>query len=174
MNTTLEYRRLEYLQELEKKYAPENRKWWQSNNGTYYTTAEIAHQSRAAPNENDVYEFRLQKPFSLLVFACLACLLRCCNDPSFEISNLPDPGLLFFLFVLLIIILVGFTDRRVKLQVDAQGIYFNTYKNFIAWDDIVATYVKTISNDGETHELIIHYYDEMLDQFKTEIIKLDG
>lgn len=174
MNRTLEYRRLAYLQEVEKKYIPENRKWWQSKNVTYNCTAEIAHQSRAAPNENDVYEFRLQKPYSLIIFALLTCFFFYCSDPSFHISNLLNPNLLFFLAVLLVMILVGFIDRRVKLRIDEQGIAYSNCKYFIAWSDIAASYVKTISNDGETHELIIHYYDESWDEFKTETISLEG
>lgn len=174
MNTTLEYRRLEYLQEVAKKYIPENRKWWHSEKKQYELISPVAQRSRSAPATMPPYEIRLAKPFAYIIISLIFFYLLFYRNDHFKISDLWNPPLLFFIALLLKTIFEGFFDRRIKILLDEDGISFNNCEEYIAWKDVIAIYLETIDNDGETHKLIIHYYYEAFDLFTESSFSIDG
>jgi len=71
--------------------------------------------------------------------------------------------------------LVKIADRKPKLVVDRNGLYF--YKNnlYVAWEYVIATHIRKETNgDDTTYQLITDYIDAATDECKTHAFVLQG
>ncbi|WP_153795794.1 hypothetical protein [Foetidibacter luteolus] len=171
MNTTLESRKLQYLQHIEEEYS-RKKKWWE-NSPKYNTTSEIGHQSKAVPDPHDNYAFRFDKQFGSFIFIFL--MMVFCGLLKIY-SQISSKQLLFAEFLLVVMLLPGIkraADRQVKLQINATGIFYHKWNGYLSWDMILATFVQTIPDDPDTHKLLVHYYDEENDEFLQQSFVID-
>ncbi len=70
---------------------------------------------------------------------------------------------------------IKISDKKPRIVLDSKGVWINKKAEKIAWQNVIATYIR-IEDRGEdnTYYLVMHYYEYLNDTFKAIEFKLEN
>lgn len=174
MIENLDERKKQIVQYYENEYAPKPKKWWQGSSGiTYRPTRELYDWSswrwKIIQEKEIIIRYNKKEAIkSIASFLFIIAVIIVSNIKNVSADNVF--GYVIFLLFLIPVFRQIF-DRKPRLIFYTDGITSIKPSAHINWENVVASYIKKDSSgDSVSYYLLIHYYDEQLDQFgKIEI-----
>lgn len=172
MREELEEDKLNYLQQIDKEYSGEGRKWWERQH-TYTSTVEYSRRyipKQEIPAAIDVRK-RIGWILILPIFFITPYLLAAILDKLIE----PESGI--FNLIANIVTVVGtisFTawasavpGNEVSLRLTIHGIWIGKVNHLVKWNYLLRSDIKVWeSGDSKTSCLTLHFYDERHNVFR--------
>jgi hypothetical protein len=175
MSLTFHERKAELITEIIRNYAPQKKSFWNSDILTVYkSTKQIANElpySFAVGNEK-VFKTAAQDIILvfLIFFGGIFLVISLVADDFL----LPKNVLLIISSIcILLVLFLKLGKPRVRMTFDNEALRLSPEK-FIKWEDIVATYIESVTDEITSHSLIIHYYDLGENDFKVEKLNISG
>jgi hypothetical protein len=162
MDTTLEERKLRYIEAAATEYLPAEKTWWQHPPPAYHLTKDYAtHYDKPVNTEEPVIIKKVRKEWMiatvLLIVAAL--LLYLLGENEFGFAQV------LLLVLLLIIVLPRLLDNKAMIRISRESIWLYKEDNEIRWEHVLLTYIKIVHEETLSYFFIVHYYDDSIDEF---------
>jgi hypothetical protein len=162
MNSTLEERKLRYIEAVEIEFLPTEKTWWQHPPPAFHDTKDYAsHYDKAVNTAEPVIIKRVGKQWMIvtvmLIVAFLLLYLLAENEFGFVQA--------LFLVLLLIVVLPRLLDNKALIRISRESIWLYKEDKEIRWEHVLLTYIKIVQEENLSYFFIIHYYDDRLDEF---------
>ncbi len=170
MNSTLEERKLRYIEAVVSGYLPAEKTWWQYPPPAYHLTRDYAAPDGKPVNTDEpVIIKRVTKGWLIaavmLIVAFL--LLYLLGENYFGL------GQVLFLVLLLIVVLPRLLDNKALIRISRESIWLYKEDKEIPWEHVLLTYIKIVHEENSSSSFIIHYYDNELDEFHQAEVELN-
>ncbi|RXK60341.1 hypothetical protein ESA94_07620 [Lacibacter luteus] len=174
MNETLEKKQIELLRTLKERFKEEPRSWWQTQSKKYKTTWEVGntYDNYPEPSEEKIVKYNFKAAISKI--AALLLFIFFVYYQSWQHNS----GMPYFMLVAMLIFLLlelpSLYDRKPRLIITSQSIWFKKVGYEIEWNNLMASYVEEDhSGDSVTSELLFFHYDQLTNTIHEIRIKLN-
>ena len=170
MTTTLDERKIRYIEAVETGYLPAVKTWWQYPPPAYHLTKSYAAQyDKTITTEAPVIIKRARKEWMiatlLLIVASLLIYVVAENEFGFLQA--------LILILLLIVVLPRLLENKALIRISRESIWFYKQDKEIRWQQVLLTYIKIVQEETFSYFFIIHYYDDKLDEFHQLEVELN-
>lgn len=165
-------------EELERQYAPKEKKKWRGNPPVITNTTIIAEKPSYPISINS--EVLIRNDFASNFLGAVGLIFL--GFFFFIVSRYKVGGYgtegaigigLFFISIGMFPLIRGL-KRSTKIIIDEDGIWVKEQNVKVLWHTIVDTYIKSVDLDGEKNEyLIVHFFDEQKEWFESFECKLN-
>jgi hypothetical protein len=170
MNESLEQRKEKAKEFLKAAYTVQDKKWYQAI-PTYRLIPEtLENKSEDSKITKEIIIRNYTK--GALKLSAFFVLLGSITYLLFKENSF---GILVMFAIFIIINLISSLDKRPKIILNYVGLWEFSFEKTILWGNIFAIYHKTEdAGDGFSYSLILHYYDEIYDNFREIEMTLEG
>lgn len=173
----LEERKRDLLETLKEEYSEKPRRWWQNKQPEHKTTWEYSERSdhfRPVSDETVIrYDIKGALRGSALFFIIVAIMFFYQNNFDIKIEDLVFPILI--MLILNAVPILKERKRKPKMILNREGIWLSIIEDWIAWENLIACYVKKDdSGESTTYSLIFHYYLPAYDTFATSEFEINN
>jgi hypothetical protein len=176
MTKTLEERKQEVADWCKKEYADKPTPWWKSNKIKYTSTLEyspsINHFEQIVEIIIVKLSYKENTILSIIFFGLSIFVINGGITENYSIMLLSFGALTVYASLHYF---VKIFDKKPRILLNIDGIWANKKAERIAWQNVIATYIRIEDRGEETaYYLVIHYYEYLNDTFKAIEFKLEN